>query len=552
MQKAFFTFLLLFAIGSTIAQINITKEQWQADLRFLQQTVHKDYSFLFKKITAEQFDKEVNLLFEQIPSLEEHQIIVGLAKIVALFGYGHTAIWLRGGANQSYGFHKMPYHLYQFSDGVYIQGVHKKYSKAIGAKVLKIEDMPIEEALKAIKPALPVENDQFFKGYGYSYLQIPEVLHAQGIMSELKSTVTLSLEKNGAVFSQTFEQVDAESNVSYGFVQNNEDWLDIRNQDQTPLWLKNLDQIYYYEYLPKYKAVYVRHSQIQDDPKINIPDFYNEVFDFVEQNDVEKLILDVRLNGGGNNYKNKPIVTGVIRNEKINQSGKFFVILGRRTFSACQNLVNELDNYTNVVFVGEPTGENINFYGDNRNVALPNSKISARLSFAWWQDKPQWENRDWLLPHVPTELSFEDYVNNNDPAVEAIWAYDYDSPIVDPMQHLTDLFTAGKLNEIKPEATRLLKDPRYQYYPFEDQFNKAGHSLLNNGQTMPALFVLQMNNEFFPESAKTWDSLAEAHWKAGQIEKAVSLYKKAIELDPNGPTGENSKKMLEQIKQDKK
>ena len=552
MQKAFFTFLLSFVIGSSIAQINITKEQWQEDLRFLQQTVHKDYSFLFKKTTAEQFDKEVALLFEQIPNLEEHQIIVGLAKIVSLFGYGHTAIWLRGGTDHSYGFHKMPYHVYQFSDGVYIQGVHKKYSKAIGARVLKIEDMPIEEALKAIKPTFPAENDQFFKGYGYRYLQIPEILHAQGIMDELKPTITLSLEKNGEVFNQTFEQVDAQSNVSYGFVQNNEDWLDIRNQDQTPLWLKNLDQIYYYEYLPKYKAVYVRQSQIQDDPKISIPDFYKEVFDFVEQNEVEKLILDVRLNGGGNNYKNKPIVTGIIRTEKINQSGKFFVILGRRTFSACQNLVNELDNYTNVVFVGEPTGENINFYGDTRKVELPNSKISARLSFAWWQDKPQWENGDGLAPHIATELSFEDYVNNNDPAIEAIWAYNFDSPIVDPMQHLTDLFTAGKMNQIKPEATRLINDPRYQHYPFEDQFNQAGYNLLNNGQIMPALFVLQMNNEFFPESANTWGSLAEAHWKAGQIDKAVSLYEKAIELDPNGPTGENAKKMLEQLKKDKK
>ena len=47
-----------------------------------------------------------------------------------------------------------------------------------------------------------------------------------------------------------------------------------------------------------------------------------------------------------------------------------FVIIGRRTFSACQNLVNELDNYTNAIFIGEPTAENINFYGDTRPGSL--------------------------------------------------------------------------------------------------------------------------------------------------------------------------------------
>ncbi len=128
-------------------------------------------------------------------------------------------------------------------------------------------------------------------------------------------------------------------------------------------------------------------------------------------------MLDVRLNGGGNNYKNKPIVQGLLKS-KINQPGKFLVIIGRRTFSACQNLVNELDNYTEAIFVGEPTSENINFYGDNRRMELPKSKIPVFLSFAWWQDKPQWENADWLAPHIAVEMSFEDYRSNRDPVLE--------------------------------------------------------------------------------------------------------------------------------------
>ena len=160
----------------------------------------------------------------------------------------------------------------------------------------------------------------------------------------------------------------------------------------------------------------MRQSQIQDQPGKPIPEFYNEVFEFIDNHEVQRLILDVRLNGGGNNYKNKPIVTGVIRNEKINEVGKFFVIIGRRTFSACQNLVNELHTYTNAVFVGEPTGENLNFYGDNRPVTLPNSGLRAYLSFAWWQDKPQWENEDWLAPHVSATMTFEQYRTGADPA----------------------------------------------------------------------------------------------------------------------------------------
>ena len=75
------------------------------------------------------------------------------------------------------------------------------------------------------------------------------------------------------------------------------------------------------------------------------------------------------------------------------REGKLFVLIGRRTFSAAQNLTNELDNYLPVIFVGEPTGENINFMGDNRPVTLPRSGLTFYLSWAWWQDKPQWLKR---------------------------------------------------------------------------------------------------------------------------------------------------------------
>lgn len=546
-----FTFLLCICLSSAFVfgQINQPAAAWQEDLAFLQKTVHEEYPFLFKKISAPDFDAAVKTLHDAIPQMEEHEIVVGFARIVSSFGYGHTSLWVTGWSkDNAWGFHQMPYSLYHFSDGVYIQAAPERYAAAVGAKVLKVAGVPVQEALQAVRPVVPAENDQFFKAYGWHYLGTPEVLHAQGVTKTLMSNITLTLEKNGKVFEQTFEPFEGEGYPgNYSFVDQVEGWVSARDQSSTPLWLQQLDRIYFYEYLPEQKAVYIRHSQIQDDEQEAIPAFYERVFQFVEENDVEKLILDVRLNGGGNNYKNKPIVTGVIQS-KINQPGKFFVVLGRRTYSACQNLVNELHTYTEAVFVGEPTAENINFYGDNRTVELPNSGLKPRLSFAWWQDKPQWENQDWLPPHLATDLSFAQYAANEDPALDVIWEYKDDSAIVDPMTHLEGLFLAGKMDQIAPEAKRMLADPRYQYYPFEDRLNRAGYQLLGDDQLQPAVFVFQLVTELFPDSANAWDSLAEAHWRSGDLETAKELYNKAISMDPDGPTGDNARSMLEEIK----
>jgi len=545
MKKALFFIAFLLVIFSH-AQKNLTAKQWQEDLKFLQETVHKDYSSLFVKTTPEAFNAKVKILHEAIPSLQDHEIVVGIAKIVSSFKYGHTDISFR---KDPFTFSQLPFNLYKFNDGVYIQGTHKDYQNALGAKVLAIESITIKKALEAIYPVVPVENNQYFKAFGINYLKFPEVLHAQRITPTLKSSIELTLEKNGKTFKQTFMALPKGERVpvSYSLVKEDGDWLEARDQNSTPNYLKHLDKIYYYEYLADEKTVYVRHSQIQDDPSETIPEFYDKVFDFIDNNDVDKLVIDVRLNGGGNNYKNKPIITGIIETEKINKVGKLFVILGRRTFSACQNLVNEMSNYTNAVFIGEPTSENVNFFGDNRTVTLPNSKIPTFLSFAWWQDKPQWEGAEWLAPHIAVDMSFKEYNTNKDPVLQAALNFSDDSYVLNPMQYMTQLFTTGQIDKLKTEAAKMVKDPKYKFFDFEGQFNQAGYNILGSGQTNEAIFVFQMVADLFPESANAWDSLAEGYLKAGDKAKAIEYYNKAIKIDPDGPTGKNAKEMIKKI-----
>jgi tetratricopeptide (TPR) repeat protein len=562
-MKKLFNFLTCFLFAAFVyAQENHSSQQsknespkilvaadWQSDLKFLQQTVHKDYSFLFKNISAKDFDAAVDKLYKEMPAMQDHERLAGIGKIVSLFKYGHTDISWRESPVK---YHVVPVSFYWFSDGVFVEGADKKYEKIIGARLVKVETVPIDKALAALKPLVPAENDQYYKAYGLDNLVIPEALHAQRVSAVLKKSIKYTFEKEGKIFDLSIDAVDAfRFPRRYGYVTPGTDWLSVRNQNSTPNYIKNLDKIYYYEYLPESKTVYIRHSQILDDPQEAIPAFYKRVFDFIEKNDVEKLVLDVRLNGGGNNYKNKPIVTGIIESSKINKKGKLFVILGRRTFSACQNLVNELSNYTNALFVGEPTSENINFYGDNRRVELPKTGLPVFLSFAWWQDKPQWENAPWLAPHLAVEMSFEEYKTNKDPVLEACLNFSDKDVVLDPFEYLKGLFMAGKLDMVESEAKRISADPKYRYMNFESSLNKAGYDLLNSKQIESAMFVFELNTKLYPNSANAWDSYAEVNWKANKIDKAIEYYNKAIELDPNGVTADNARNMLKQIKEKK-
>lgn len=402
-------------------QQTISTKDWQSDVRFLQKTIHQSFPFLFKKITTKDFDSKIEAFYKRIPEIQEHEIVVGFSKIISSFEYGHTKMSF---GSSPVALDKLPVKIYQFSDGVYITGTHKDYISALGAKIISIEGKPIEEVFKAIYPVVPAENEYYFKAYGISYALIPAVLHAQGITEKLQESITLTLEKEGKEFKAIIEaQKKTHFPLQYDEVKPDSDWVGVRDQSKTPLYLKSLEKRHYYKYLKKEETVYVRSNQILDNPKESMGSFYRKLFDFIDNNKVERLIIDLRLNGGGNNYNNKSVITGIIEQRKINQKGKLFVIIGRRTFSAAQNLINQLDNYTNATFVGEPTAENINFYGDAKRIRLPKSGLNVYLSFAWWQDKPMWENADYTTPDISVEMSFDEYKSNRDPILERIISF---------------------------------------------------------------------------------------------------------------------------------
>ncbi|MEM1002195.1 MAG: S41 family peptidase [Bacteroidota bacterium] len=512
-----------------------TAKDWRNDLRFYQKTVHEEYPFLFVKTTKEIFDNEIEKLYQRIPSLEDHEIIIGLSRIHALFKYGHMTV---GYNSEPFKFHYLPINLYQFSDGIYLQGVHKDYFDTVGAKVIEINGVAIKEILQLIYPVVSAENSQYFKSLGLRFLTIMEVLHAQGITQNLKKSIEFTLEKDGKAFKKVFTAMAPGQQVPkrYGYVFQDENWLEAREQDATPLYLDQLNKMYSFRFLPKEKSVYVRLSQIQDDSSERMEDFYTRLFDFIEEEDVRKLIVDVRLNGGGNNFKNRTLITKIIENKTINRVGHLFFIIGRRTFSACQNLVNKAHNYTNAIFVGEPTAENINFYGDVRQVTLPESKVPVFLSYAWWQNKPAWDNKEWLAPAIPVEISFDEYSTNQDPVLDTIFNFSNSNFKPNPMRYITDLFLRGDINQLDREVPEMINDSRYSFFDFEKEISDAGLRLVNSGiieGIRPGIGVLSFVARLFPNSSNAWKNLADAYVKLGDLDEAKVLFDKAASLSPN-------------------
>jgi CubicO group peptidase (beta-lactamase class C family) len=72
----------------------------------------------------------------------------------------------------------------------------------------------------------------------------------------------------------------------------------------------------------------------------------------------------------------------------------------------------------------------------------------------------------------------------------------------------------------------------------EGAVNSVGYSFLAAERLKPALKVFELNTELFPEAFNTWDSLGEAFMKLGKDAKALSCYKKSLELNADNTNAE--------------
>jgi len=78
----------------------------------------------------------------------------------------------------------------------------------------------------------------------------------------------------------------------------------------------------------------------------------------------------------------------------------------------------------------------------------------------------------------------------------------------------------------------------------ERELNRLGYYFLSKGDTGRAIEVLGFNTELFPDASNTHDSLGEAYAEAGDRERAIASYRRALELDPASPS---AKKALEKL-----
>jgi hypothetical protein len=411
---------LLLQAGLACAMPPEEARAWREDLHFMAREMERTHKDLYHTISREQFATAVAALDERIPSLERHEVIVEMSRIVAAVGDGHTNIYPTRDAR--IGFHTLPVALTFFADQLYIRAAHETQRSLVGARVIRIGGHDVSGAYATVRQMIGRDNEQGARYWAQYLLAMPEVLHAFGITSSLEEVPLTLMTDHGekSVTLRAFEPVEIMSGDRATSFDHRAGWIDVRDLSgkPEPAWLRGTASAFHFERMGS--LLYVQINTIANTPTETLAQFAGRLREEIAVAKPQKVAIDLRLNRGGNAMLNVPVIRALIQSPAIDHDGRLFAIIGPATFSAAQQLAVALEEYTHVTFVGEPSGSKGNAFGDSRKITLPNSGITVRASIYYWQNWHPMDKRDAIVPKILAPLTMDDYRHNADPAIVAI------------------------------------------------------------------------------------------------------------------------------------
>jgi hypothetical protein len=367
----------------------------------------------------------------RLGELSDDEVVVRLASAIALGGNAHTRLYILRNATE---LRRLPIRLWWFSDGLYVVRATPEYRSLLGCRVDEVGGMVARLARDRVAP-LFAGNPSWIDYKSVYSLTSPQVLHGLGMIPSADS-VALGVSgcRSGRAVVRPLPlarrdgAVEAWWDLSPRHPGIDSAWVQVLGGGALPLYLRNPERNYWFEYLPASGVLYFQYNRSQHAADENTSRFAERLLAAFDQHRPRAFVMDVRFNTGGN------LTLAAELMKKLQERTRGiprFVITGRATFSAGLTQVASWRQAGDVTLVGEPVGDEMEFWSEGGNVRLPHSGFKAHFAngahsysatpcsvdaYCLDLSSPS------ITPDVPVTASWADYVARRDPAMDAILA----------------------------------------------------------------------------------------------------------------------------------
>jgi len=386
-------------------RLGLTNEQWHEDLQFLAQELPKRHANAFHFVSRERFEAEVAELDGKLDRLDSDEIYANLDRIANLVGDAHTYVEFPADSAN------LPIDVQRFGEEYRLVATASGNDDLLGTRVIRIQDTPIARAREILWSMTPADETEVLRdSRATDFLTMGICLHGMGITRGRNTARYTLADDSGKEMAIDVRAATPAENSGLKWV---------FAFKERPLFRQRSGEIFWYTYLPDSRTVYCSFRGYKELGKLS-----KGLFEMIGQQHPGKLVIDMRLNGGGDYFVGLTYLVHPIRDlAEINRRGHLFVLVGPNTCSAAMSNAAHFRYQTNAILAGQEIGEKPNSYQEAREMKLPNSHWTVRYSVKLYRFVESGENV--IRPDQEIIPSWDDYRSGRDPVLE--WVLNYDA-----------------------------------------------------------------------------------------------------------------------------
>lgn len=404
--------------------------------QFRTQFLDKDRAY--SPVARKEAESRLADLEKNAANLTPVRFDLAIAQIAALADNGHT---LAFAAQRSRRYERADVRLVPFGEDFHVLRVKAENEDLLGARLVAIDGVPmatLRELGRSLSGGVPAWRD---RNVPY-FLESPPQLRALGVGQGDAPPEYTFVTRDGRTLKRTFSvsPVGADrvggnaTRWMFPVLAPLEDraWRTLLAEARAPWALQEPVRRFRWRHDEALGSVIIEMRQSSNGQTEKLADFFADVEKAVATHAPRHLVLDLRLNGGGDltttrNFAEKlPTLVG----------GTIYALTSPWTFSAAISTLGYLKQAApgRVVIVGEPVGDRLQFFAEGRPITLTHSKemvLSATERHDYQTGCRQMDDCHrnvvtrpiavkTLDPDIAAPWTIDDYVAGRDPAMEAV------------------------------------------------------------------------------------------------------------------------------------
>lgn len=347
-------------------------------------------------------------LAAEADTLSDGAYFIRTRRALGWFKDGHTTVLpfeFVGGPPEGPFRLSLPIRARAFHDGLYVIAAKEEGAPLNGARITRIGDMDATQVIRALADQWPGNDAWAHRWAGYHFSS-SALLEGLGAVPHPREPVRVEARLGSRRIRATLQPREGAKD-------------DLVEMNRTPAAHETWEREASFGNYARLQggSIYISCNDMADEEGKDFAAFTRQCFAAMDNTNADRLIFDVRRNGGGNNFLPEPLRKRILRS-RFNRPGGLYVLISPYTFSAAQNPTTRLERDSFATFVGEPTGGAPNHFGDAQPLRGEASGIFSMVSTLPWFDSYPQDQRVWIMPDLPVPAMFADYRTGADPALE--------------------------------------------------------------------------------------------------------------------------------------